>query len=473
MKQPTQEAYQLLMEGTLMLARMEHNGMKLDMDYLDRTITDVEKQIKEAEAQLKTDRVWKVWKKCFGDKANLGSSDQLATVIYKELGHPCESLTATGKFKADEEALQKIDEPFIKDYFARKKLEKALTTYLYGFRREQVDGVLHPSFNFNPRSYRSGCSDPNVQNIPNRGKTLPKLLRDCFIPRRGRRIVEIDYGQLEVRIAACYHKDPNMLKYIRDPTTDMHRDTAMDLFMIPKDQVEKKTTRDWAKNRFVFPEFYGQIFFGTAPNLWKAVMSGAKLPNGKSIKDHLAEKGITELGEKDSDWTSGRIATKPGTFMDHVRKVEDIFWKERFPVYTEWKQRWWQQYCQEGGYHMLSGFAINGVFKRNDVLNWAIQGSSFHCLLWSAVEIQKYIDKHKMKTKIINEIHDCLVADVPEPELQDYLYLARKVMVNRCMKRFPWIIVPLEIEAEVTPEGGTWFSKQVWEDTGAEWRLKQ
>ena len=109
-------------------------------------------------------------------------------------------------------------------------------------------------------------------------------------------------------------------------------------------------------------------------------------------------------------------------------------------------------------------FVADGVITNN---------SSFHCLLWSAIEIQKYLDNHKMKTKLINEIHDCLIADVPESELQEYLYLARKVMVNRCMKHFPWIIVPLEIEAEVTPEGGTWFSKQVWEDTGSEWRLKQ
>ncbi len=470
MKRSTKEANQLLLEGTLALAKMEHAGLKLDMNYLTRTIAKVESNMKALEKELTSHDTFKKWKRHFRDKTKLGSAEQLAYVVYRILGHPCVAFTEKKRAKADEESLKKVNDPFVDLYFQWKKLGKILSTYLYGFRREQINGYLHPSFNFHPASMRSGCSDPNVQNIPSRGP-LTKLVRDCFIPRKGRRLVEIDYAQLEVRISACYNKDPVLINYIKDPTTDMHRDIAMQLFLLDKDQVEKKTTRDWAKNRFVFPAFYGSVFFQCAPNLWKAVMTGAKLPNGTTVKNHLASKGIRELGETDSDWDSGRIKTRHGTFVEHVRQVEQAMWNERFKVYTEWKDRWWREYCRNGGYRMLSGFYVHGVFKKNEVLNYAIQGSAFHCLLWSVIQLQKHIEKHKMRARIINEIHDCLVADVPEEELQDWLGLTREVMVDRCIKHYKWLIVPLDIEAEVTPTDGTWYSKQKWVEKNGLYQL--
>lgn len=467
---PKPEARKLLRDGTLALAVMEHNGLKLNMEYLTTTIEAVKAQIKELTAELYSHKVWRVWKKVHGDRAKLGSTDQLAQIMFGRFKYPVYKVTDTGKPKTDVEALSHIKSKFVQLYVRRKKLEKVLSTYLNGFQREQVNGFLHPSFNFNPSSFRSGCSDPNVQNIPSRGP-LTKLVRDCFIPRKGRVLVEVDYSQLEVRVSACYHKDPSMIRYIQDPSTCMHRDTAMELFFLSKDQVDKKTTRDWTKNRFVFPEFYGSVFFQCAPNLWKGVESGALLPNGTSVKDHLKTKGITKLGDKLSDWASGRIRTEAGTFVDHVRKVEELFWYKRFPQYTEWKNRWWRDYCRTGGYEMLTGFVINGVFRRNAVLNYCIQGSSFHCLLWSLIQIQKHITKHKMRTKLVNEIHDCLVADVPLDELQDYLGLCKDVMIRRCMKHYPWLVVPLDVEMEVTPEGGTWHDKKQWCEKNGTWQL--
>ena len=470
MKLPKPEALKLLHEGTLALAVVEHNGMRLDMDYLTHTTESVKSQIKEITDQLYDHKIWRVWKKIHGDRAKIGSTDQLVKVMFGHFKHPVLKFTDTGKPKTDEEALSYIRSKFVGLYLRKKKLEKVLSTYLKGFAREQVDGYLHPSFNFNPISYRSGCSEPNVQNIPSRG-SLTKLVRDCFIPRKGRRLVEIDYSTLEVRVSACYHKDPAMIAYITDPSKDMHRDTAMDLFLLSIDQIEKKTTRDWTKNRFVFPQFYGSVFFQCAPNLWKGVLSGAVLPNGKTVKKHLEEKGIKELGEKASNYSSGRISTQAGTFMEHVRQVEEKLWYQRFPIYTEWKNRWWRDYCQTGSYEMLTGFVINGVYRRNAVLNYAIQGSSFHCLLWSLIQIQKYLTKHKLRTKIVNEIHDCILLDVPESELQDVIHLCRDVMIRRCMKHYPWLVVPLEVEVEVTPEGGTWFDKKLYIEKSGTWQL--
>jgi DNA polymerase-1 len=445
------EAIHLLRDGSLALAVMEGNGIRLDMPYLDRSILEVQAKIVEGEK----------------DRTNIGSGEQLAHVIYKCLGYPCTSLTATGKPKADEEALRKVDLPFVKEYFARKKLEKVLSTYLLGFKREQIDGFLHPSFNFNPESFRSGANDPNVQNIPSRGP-MTKLIRDCVIPRCDHYLVEIDYAQIEVRVAACYHKDPRMLEYIRDPSTDMHRDVAMELFLIPQALVEKKTTRDWTKNRFVFPQFYGQVYFDCAYNIWKAVeREENKLPNGTSVRQHLRDNGITGLGECDP-----KQRALPGTFERHVKDVEDRFWLDRFPKYTEWKKRWWREYSRNGGYRMLTGFYVNGLYKKNEVLNYAIQGSSFHCLLWSIIEIQRHLRKYKWKTKLINQIHDCLVADVPIDELQDYLHLAKRVMTTACMAHYQWLIVPLEIEAEVVEPESTWFNKKVWAESDGKWSLK-
>lgn len=427
--------------------------MRVDVPRLDATIEKVGERVAVLTERLKQDEVWGIWKRRHGSKASLGSRQQLGQVLYKELGYKSTGATRSGRIQVDEKALSQIDLPFVKTYLEVERLKKLRSTYLIGVRREVVDGFLHPVFNLHfARTYRSSCDSPNFQNIPIRDKQIGKLVRRCFVPREGHVLVEIDYGALEVRIAACYHKDPNMLEYIEDPSKDLHREMASECYMVGEDQVSKEM-RFYAKNQFVFPEFYGSYYAQCAPNLWEAVdRFGLRLADGRSLREHLDEIGMLELGA----CSGGQPAVH--TFESHVQEVEADFWGRRFPVYARWKKNWWEQYQRNGDFRMLTGFRVDGVYKRNDVINYPVQGAAFHCLLWSLIKLVKWLARSKMRTVIVGQIHDSIVADVHRSELGDYLAKAKRVMTEEIRKAWRWIIVPLVVEAEVGEEN--WWEKK-------------
>jgi DNA polymerase I len=113
---------------------------------------------------------------------------------------------------------------------------------------------------------------------------------------------------------------------------------------------------------------------------------------------------------------------------------------------------------KRGGFKTLTGFWIEGVMGRNDVINYPVQGSAFHCLLWSLIRLQRELRWGKMRALIVGQIHDSIVADVPADELDDFLPLAKRIMTEEIRKHWKWIIVPLDIEAEVSESN--WFEKK-------------
>lgn len=492
MKVATSEAYDLLHQGVISLAQVEANGVRIDTDYLDRTIKETGDKITSLQKEMRGDPIFHRWRKRFGEKTKMGSREQLGKLLFGEMGYESKGETATGKAKVDESAFDGIDLPFVKNFIRLEKLKKIQSTYLGGVLREVVDGYLHPVFNLHTvQTFRSSSSDPNFQNLPIRNPEFGGLIRRAFIPREGRVLVEIDYSGIEVRIAACYHQDPAMLEYIEDPSKDMHRDMAAECYMIDPKQVSKGA-RYCAKNMFVFPQFYGSFYVDCAKALWEAIdrmsltleggihtkiegsgthpknMNEARQTSGPtppySLKQHLASKGIKKLGACDPSQKP-----LPGTFEHHIKQVEDRFWNKRFPTYAQWKKTWWNSYQKGGGFSTLTGFRIDGLYGRNDVINYPVQGSAFHCLLWSLIRIQSLLRKRKMQTLVVGQIHDSIIADVPVEELQDYLTLAKRVMTVSLPKVWKWIITPLDVEAEVTPVGGNWFEKKEWVEKNGLW----
>lgn len=358
------------------------------------------------------------------------------------------------------------DDPFIKDYFQLRKLSKLVSTYFQGIMREECDGYIHPGFQLTTaRSYRSSCVEPNFQNIPTRDPELGKMIRKSYIPRsRKRRIVEVDIGGAEVKVAYCYHKDPTMRDYLVG-AGDMHGDMAEEMFLFEpgfcarkeNKAWAKKTVRDWSKNRFVFPEFYGSVYFQCAPHIWEAASAGAKMPDGTLLTDYLASKGITSCGRCDP---KGRPV--PGTFEYRVKQVELSMWGKRFVQYTAWKDRHYKNYLANGYFDLLTGFRCHGLYRRNQVLNYPIQGSSFHIMLWSLTRIQHWLRKYKMKSVLIGQIHDSLIGDVVEDELQDYIDIVKYTITEACPKAWDWITIPIGVEAEVCEPGESWERKKVW-----------
>jgi len=447
---------ELLHKGSLCLSKVEANGIKIDEAYLNSALASTAKRIKQNEETLRHSKEYKVWRKNFGDKTNLGSHAQLAEVFFKVLGHKGETYTAADNLKSDENAFAHIDSPFLKAYFENEKLKKVNGTYLKGLKRETIDGLLHPMFDLHTaRTFRSSSSHPNFQNIPIRDPAIAKIIRQAFIPRENHVLVEFDYSGLEVRIAACYNKDPNLIGYIKDSTKDMHRDSAAECFKCKPKQVSK-IMRYCAKNMFVFPEFYGSYYKQCAPNLWEAC-DVHNLTIGKlSAREHLRKKGIRTLG----DCENYKAKPKKGTFEHHIQQVEEFLWKSRFHIYADWKKTWYADYLKRGWIETLTGFRIEGIYSRNDIINYPIQGSAFHCLLWSLIELQRQLEKRKMRSLIVGQIHDSIVGDVHIKELDDYLALTKKIMQKKIRKAWKWIIVPLEAEAEACGLGESWYDKK-------------
>lgn len=457
MRPITSEAYKLFHDGSIALAQVEANGIRIDTDYLEQAISDTSIKINEIADGIKKYKIFKVWRKRYGSKINLDSREQLANVLFEDMKYTCYAHTKTGRPQADEVNLKSTGLEFVDKYLRLQKLKKARSTYLRNILQETVDGFLHPNFPLNlVSSYRGSSDHPSFQNIPIRDPEICELVRRAFISRVGSHLVEIDFKGAEICCATCYHKDPRMVKYIENPKLDMHRDMAAEIYKLKKRQVSHNT-RYVGKNRFVFPEFYGDWWWSRATDLWRAIEELDLKIEGTDIDlySHLESMGIYELGSCGTD-----EEPEDGTFQKHVREIEYDFWNKRFKIYNQWKKDWWEAYQEDGFFKMLTGFIVAGKLNRKQAINIPIQGSAFHWLLWCLIRIQKLMKKYKMRSMIVGQIHDSILADIHMGELKEYLKIVKQVIYEDLPKHWKWIIVPLTVEAEVAPVGGSWFEKE-------------
>lgn len=454
----TRDAYKLLHNGILAFARAERQGFRLDVNLANKQSAELTKTIDELIVKVQVSKFYRHWEHVSKGKVNIDSNPQLSWFLYKVKKLKPVKTTTSGQGSTDLEALEALDIPELTDLLRARKLRKLRDTYLESFLREVHNGYIHPSYNLHTTiTYRSSSDSPNFQNIPVRDEEAKSVIRKCLFPRKGHLLLEVDYSGIEVRIAACYHKDPTMLKYIRDPKTDMHRDMAQQIYFlkdfIKADKVHH-TLRYGAKNGFVFPQFYGDYYGNNAPPLakWAGMplsgkwqkKDGVLLPNGITTGSNFVKNGIDSFPD----------------FIEHIKAIENHFWTKRFPVYNEWRNKWWASYQKKGFMNTKTGFTVSGVMDRNQVINSPVQGSAFHCLLWSFIQLDKIRMKRKWDTKLIGQIHDSIIFDVHPDELQEVLQTAKQVTTVDLPNAWPWIIVPLDIEAEVCKVDQSWYYKE-------------
>jgi DNA polymerase-1 len=450
------QAYNLLHQGILAFARAEQAGIRVDVEYIERKKVHLTRKIAKLEEKFKDTTFFKHWEHATKGKVNIDSSVQLGYFLYriKKLEPP--KLTATGNGSTDEEALKQLNIPELDILLERDKLKRLRDVNLEGFAREQVDGYIHPFFNLHlVRTYRSSCDSPNAQNIPVHDEESMNIVRKAIFPRPGHQLMEIDYSGLEFRIVACYSKDKEMIKYINDPKSDIHGDTAKGIFKI--DHFDKsipyhKVLRQAAKNSFIFPEIYGDFYKSCAYNVcsnwiklpqgkWKSGM-GIEMEEGH-ISDHLISKGITSFDR----------------FMDHMEDVETSF-RKKFKGHWEWIKSWEALYRKNGYIDMYTGFRCSGMMKLNNIINYPVQGASFHCNFWSFIELDKVMRKEKWDSRLIGQIHDSIIFDCLPSETRHVYETAKRISTVELPKIWDWIIVPLDVEAEVSPVDGSWAEKE-------------
>lgn len=443
-----QDALQLFIEGQQAFADMERRGIRIDVPYCKHQLHGTRKRegllnrMGRLRKAIETKKEVRNWKKEVGEKFNLDSNAQLKRHLYRRMGLTARNPEDPGVDEADLRHL-KID--WLEDLIRIRKIKK-VTDRLQEILREQVGGVLHPFFNLHlVKTYRSSSDHINFQNQNVRNKWAAKIIRRAFIPRKPNHCIsEKDYSGVEVKVSACNHKDKNMLAYIRDPTKDMHRDQAMECFLLDAVEVSKDI-RYCGKNMFVFPQFYGDYFKNCATSLWNAV-PGMNLMtvSGIPLLEHLRSKGIKRYAQ----------------FEKHIERVESRFWNVYFADYRDWKEDFYGRYLKRGWFDVLTGFRCSGPMRKNEVLNYPIQGPAFHCLLWSVIQSNRFLKKHFEDCWLIGQIHDSMIIDHPENQYQDMMYEVDQIMTKKIRKHWPWIIVPLETEVERSEVGKSWWTKK-------------
>lgn len=439
------EGFKFFLKGAEVLSRVQDQGIKIDVEWMNRQVKMLTKKMDLAEKEIIECEEVSKWD--HSKEFNFLSNAQLSKLLYNILKYkkPKEGGVT------DEEALNKIGTDFTKKLLTFKKLKKIRDTYLSQYSREEVNGVIRPFYNISsgagnnpgPRTFRSSSNCPNFHNVPKRNKEAMQIVRSIIKPSPGNRLISRDYKGVEVSVSACYHKDPTMIKYILDPSTDMHRDQAMELFFRNVDDFTKQE-RYLGKNGFVFPEFYGSSCFPfgdekigkVTQNIWDAIKP--------ETFEHLAKNGIKNIEQ----------------FQEHVEEIETRFWNEKFPVYKEWKLKTYEEYQKNGYVDLYTGFRCYGPMKFTEVTNYPIQGSAFHCLLWNLIHVQDPIKKISGRSSVIGQIHDDIVGDVHPDDENEFDRLINLWGTKKIREHWDWIIVPLKIEKERSEIDGSWDSME-------------
>jgi DNA polymerase I-like protein with 3'-5' exonuclease and polymerase domains len=439
------EGIALMMDTSRTFQDMEENGMPVDMEYLKACDPMLGQMIYDAREEFLKTNIAQEWKKRFGT-VNVNSTKQLRDVLYRYLGFEPPSQTENDEDATDKDALMTLGDPELVKLLNVRKLMKARGTYVRQIQREAVKGVVHTIFTLNiPRTFRSSSQFPNMQNTPVRDKVVGPIIRKMFVPFSPEdHIVEIDLKGAEVATAACYNQDPKLIAYVSDPSLDMHRDIAEKIYFIPKADIDKDI-RYCGKNMFVFPQFYESSASNCAKALWHAsgnLFAGLdRIPMRKWLKNN----GVKT--EQD--------------FKEHIDGVHSYFWEDMFSVYTEWKKEWWQMYLELGYVDTFTGFRCIALMNKRQAINYPIQGDAFHLEAWIANRVREKLRDYSdmRRVRLINLIHDSLIANVPAVVLAPFVRLVQDT-VAEVRKNHAWVLVPITAEVEVAPVGKSWIEKK-------------
>ena len=439
------KAYDLFHDGALSLVDAEYKGIKIDMVQLHKNINQLDKDILVIEDFITSCKEASNWDR--EEDFNYKSTQQLSYLLYDKLNYPIKKYTTKGAPAADKECLEYIvsetNSEMVNKILEAKQLVKIRDTFLKGILKETIDGIMHPHFNLHTvASYRSSSADINFQNLSKHNPTACKYIRGVFVPRENSRIVELDYGQLEVRGNASLSEDPGLMADCCSDDSDMHRDTAIELFGLTReewDNLDKKIAKSWrqvAKNKIVFPQFYGAGANSCTENVWT------------NLDDDM-KKRLKAIGIKTKDH-----------LRFHIIEIIHRFWNERFLTFKEWGDGMYAIYKKTGKLPLPSGFKCTDLINRRQAGNFPAQGGCFHLLLWSLIKLTDWLKKENMKSFIMGQIHDSIVFNMYEDEMDKIFEHAKYIMTEKIKDTYTWVKVPLVVEADIYPLNGSWEKKE-------------
>ena len=396
--------YELEIASSEALYRIERNGVLIDAPTLAAQSHELGQRI----LQLETEAY-----EIAGQPFNLSSPKQLGEIFFDKLGMPVVKKTATGARSTDEEVLEKLAE----DYpLPAKLLEHRGLAKLKGTYTDKLAQLANPRTGRVHTHYaqavavtgRLSSNDPNLQNIPIRTPE-GRRVREAFVAPPGRVIASADYSQIELRIMAHLSGDASLLSAFQQGL-DVHRATAAEVFSVPVDQVSSEQRR-YAKV-INFGLIYGMSAFGLARNL--------------GIDNTAAKNYITRYFER-----------YPGVkqYMDDTK----VLAKKQGYVETVLGRRLQMPSIQNAKGALLSGL-------ERQAINAPMQGTAADLIKLSMVAVQQALDAEKRSTLMIMQVHDELVFEVPEDEVEWV-----RTEIPRLMAGVADLKVPLLAEVGVGP----------------------
>lgn len=395
------------------LIEMEKTGVKIDIPFLQKMSNELDHALKELETRIYQEA---------DTEFNLNSPQQLGKVlfeqleIHKEQGKRRPSKTATGQFSTSEQILEKYaDHPLVEKILEYRKLSKLKSTYVDALPLlvNKRTGRLHTSFNQTVTSTgRLSSSDPNLQNIPIRTE-IGRAIRQAFIPGDPDDfILSADYSQIELRVMAHLSGDVG-LKAAFARGEDIHATTAAAIFNIPLEMVNPEHRRKAKEVNFGI--IYGISQYGLSSRL--------------GISNEEAQQIITNYFVR---------FPRVNDYMIHT-----IAFAQKHKYVTTIRSR--RRYLPE----IDSSNATIRLNAERMAINTTIQGSAADLIKVAMVNIQNRLEKEKLHTKMILQVHDELVFEVKSAELEKVKKLVKHEMENAIT-----LDVPLKVDMGV---GKNWL----------------
>ena len=390
---------------SIVLGDMEYDGVYLNKD----TLKEMGEEIK-----IKIELVSKSIYNHSGCEFNISSPSQLGEILFEKLGLPHSKKGKTG-YSTAIDVLNKLKgkHPIIEDIIEYRMLTKLYTTYIEGLLESQFeDGKIHTIYTQAlTRTGRLSSVEPNLQNVPIRSE-YGRLIRKAFVPSNESVILSGDYSQIELRILA-HVANVEALKEAFINEQDIHAKTASDIFKVNIDEVTKEMRR--IAKAVNFGIIYGISSYGLSENL------GITPGEAKTFIDNYLTTypGIKEYMDKTIKQAHEDLYVT--TLLNRKRHIEEL---------------------------KNSNYMIRSQGERM-ALNAPIQGTSADIIKKAMVEIHSAIKEKGMKSKMIVQVHDELVFDVPKSELDELKKLIEDIMENTFK-----LSVPLKVDIEY---GDNWY----------------
>ncbi len=371
------------------LARMEMAGIKIDIEYLKALSQEMKKELFALERKIF---------ELVGEKFNLNSSRQLGVILFEKLKLPRVKKTPKKlAYSTDTEVLEVLSEyhELPRLVLRYRSLSKLKSTYIDSLPRlvNPETGRIHTSFNQTVTATgRLSSSDPNLQNIPIRGVEGQKIRR-AFIPEDGFVFLSADYSQIDLRVLAHYSGDKTLIEAFRRGE-DIHRRTASEIFGIPQEMVTKEMRR-MAKT-INFGIVYGMSPYGLA----KELKIGHK--EAKAFIEKYFERYTGVRAYMENIVSKARREGYVTTFFGRKRPLPDINSPNR----------------------------VVREFAERTAINTPIQGTAADIIKLAMIAIDKALRQKRFRTRMLLQVHDELLFEVPTEELEEIKDLVRDKMEN-------------------------------------------